>query len=104
TTEIYTLSLHTLSISVVQGLAELVVAVADLQAEVVEPDPASRREAGGVLVDLDEQEFVVGTPGRRGEGRGPEGGGRLTGTAHDLAPAEHVPVERRGAIEVANVE
>ena len=62
-----------------QGLAQLVVAVADLQAEVVQADPAARREVGRVLADLDEQQLVVGAPGRREKAAARKGVGPSSG-------------------------
>ena len=40
--------------------AQVVVAVADVQPEVVHPDPAPRRDRRGVGADLNEQQLVVG--------------------------------------------
>ena len=45
-----------------QRLAQLVVGVAHLEAEVVQADPPADRERRGVLADLDEEQLVVGAP------------------------------------------
>ncbi len=81
------------------GLAQLVVALAHLQAEVVHPHPATARDGRSVGAHLDQQQLVVG-PARR-EGRGREVQRHVT--AH-LPPPEDVAVEPARPLQVADVQ
>ena len=45
-----------------EHLTQIVVALADLQAEVVQAEPASFRDGGSRAPDFDEEELVVGPP------------------------------------------
>jgi hypothetical protein len=44
----------------VASFAQLIVAVADFQPEVVHPEPPPGRQRGGVLADLDQQQLMMG--------------------------------------------
>src|SRR5262249_46541449 len=81
----------------VERVAQLVVGVADLQADVIQADAAALGDRRRTLADLDEQKLVMGASAREG------GGGEGEVAGHAL-PAEQVAVEGGGALEVAHVE
>src|SRR6185437_11909346 len=83
-----------------EGRAQVVVAVADVETEVVHPDQAAVRDGRGIRADLDEEELVMRAS--RGEGGGTD---RIRSRlGQDLAPPEHVAVEIRRPAQVTHVQ
>ena len=84
----------------VSRLPQLYVGIADLEPEVIHPDPAARRDRRCVLPHLDQQQLVVRAPGREGGGRKPD----LLARDRDLRPAQQVAIEPPRAFQIPNVE
>src|SRR5580700_4133783 len=82
-------------------IAQLVVRVAHLETEVIQADMAATRQVLRVLTDLDEQELVVRAPAA--EERDRDAAERAVRGLETL-PAEHIPVERRGSLDVVDVQ
>src|ERR1700686_84875 len=93
---------HARLLDVLHRIAQLVVAVADLEPEVVEPDVPPLRQRLGVLPDLDEQQLVMRAPAAEQSDRKPTK--RSFGRRLQLLPAEYVSVEGCGALDIAHIE
>ena len=84
----------------IASFAQFLVRIADLQAEVVHPDPPAPRDGGRILPDRDQEQLVVGPA--RGERRGRKAD--LLRWHGNLLPAQHISIEAARAVEVADVQ
>src|ERR1700736_5870645 len=93
---------HARRLNVLDRVAQLVVAVADLEPEVIQPDMPSFWERLGILAHLDEQQLVVSAPAA--EQRNRKATKWCLVRRLQLVPAEHVAVEGGGPLDIAHIQ
>jgi acyl-CoA thioester hydrolase len=84
----------------VSRLPQLGVSFADLESELIHPDPAALGDRRGVLPHLDQEQLVMRPSRRKGRGRETN----LFAWDGDLLPAQQVAIEMPRPIEISNVE
>src|SRR3984893_1885521 len=89
-------------LDVLHGVAQLVVAVADLEAEVIEPDVPSLGKRLGILPHLDEQQLVVSASAAEQRDRKATKG--AAARRLQLLPAEYVAIEGGRALDIAHIQ